>query len=133
MNDLGSFGTMICATWEVLVLRFSKQHSGVSRNLGSIGTMICVTWEILVLQVLRCSVSRDSSDLGSFWTGMDGEFCYCDRTLFVTSKFASLLIDLYLFIAQYINMDRFLKRSAPPDDPVVIVSPSVSLCANPAP
>ena len=69
MRDLGSFGTMICATWKVLVLRVSKQHSGVSRDLGSIGTMICVTWEVFVLQVLRCSVSRD---LGSFGTGMDG-------------------------------------------------------------
>ena len=72
MRDLGSFGTMICATWEVLVLRVSKQHSGVSRDLGSIGTMICVTWEVLVLQVLRCSVSHDSRDLGSFGTGMEG-------------------------------------------------------------
>ena len=72
MRDLGSFGTMICATWEVLVLRVSKQHSGVSRDLGSIGTMICVTWEVLVLQVLRWNVSRDSRDLGSFGTGMDG-------------------------------------------------------------
>ena len=75
MRDLGSFGNMICATWEVLVLRVSKQQSGVSRDLGSIGTMICVTWEVLVLQVLRCSVSpdsRDSRDLGSFGTGTDG-------------------------------------------------------------
>ena len=68
MRDLGSFGTMICTTWEVLVLRVSKQDSGKSRDLGSIGTMICATWKILVLQVLRCSVSRD---LGSFGTGMD--------------------------------------------------------------
>ena len=72
MRDLGSFGIMISVTWEVLVLRVSKQHSGVSRDLGSIGTMICVTWEVLVLQVLRCSVSPDSRDLGSFGTGMDG-------------------------------------------------------------
>jgi hypothetical protein len=64
--------TMICATWEVVVLRVSKQHSGVSRYLGSIGIMICMTWEVLVLQVLRCGVSRDSRDLGSFKTGMDG-------------------------------------------------------------
>jgi hypothetical protein len=69
MRDLGSFGTMICATWEVLVLRVSKQHSGVSRDLGNIGTMICVTREVLVLQVLRCNVSRD---LGSFETGKNG-------------------------------------------------------------
>ena len=71
---MGSIGTVICVTWEVLVL-VSKQHSGVSRDLGSIGTMICVTWEVLVLQVLRCSVSRDSRDsrdLGSFGTGKDG-------------------------------------------------------------
>ena len=72
MRDLGSFGTMICATWEFLVLRVIKQHSGVSRDLGSIGIMICVTWEVLVLLVLRCGVSRDSCDLGSFGTGMDG-------------------------------------------------------------
>ena len=63
---------------------------------------------------------------------MGGEFCYCDQTLFVTPTFASLL-DLYLLIVQYLNMDRFLKRSAPPDDPVVTVSPPVSLCVNPVP
>ena len=68
--------------------------------------------------------------LGPVWIG--GEFGYCDQTLFVTPTFAPLL-DLYLFIVQYLNMDRFLKRSTPPDDPVVIVSPPVSLCANPAP
>ena len=63
---------------------------------------------------------------------MGGEFCYCDQTVFVTLTFASLL-DLYLFIVQYLNMDRFLKRSVPPDDPVVIDSPPVSLPANPVP
>ena len=63
---------MICVTWEVLVIRVNKQHSGVSGDLGSIGTMICVTWEVLVLQVIRWNVSRDSRDLGSFGTGMDG-------------------------------------------------------------
>jgi hypothetical protein len=58
MRDLGSFGTVIRETLEVLELRIGKQLSGVSRDLGSIETdlggfctMICVTWEVLVLRV----------------------------------------------------------------------------------
>jgi hypothetical protein len=58
MCDLGSFATVISVTWEILVLRVSKQLSGASRDLGSIGpdlgsfgATICVTWEVLVLRV----------------------------------------------------------------------------------
>ena len=71
-------GIVICETWEVLVLRVSKQLSVMSRDLGSIGpdlgsfgTMICMIWEVLVLRVGKyyesgCHVTWEV--LGPVWT-----------------------------------------------------------------
>jgi hypothetical protein len=113
---------MICVTWEVLVLWYARLGKFGYSGLASSTAACHVIWEVLV---------QWSAWFGKFWyckyydaachvthSWMGGEFCYCDHTLFVTPKFASLL-DLYFFIVQYVNMDRFLKRSAPPDGPVI--------------